>query len=116
MDKIIVQAYQEGNKPDVLTQFLDKLNDKNDVKKVRKLIRILEIQGRELAYPLSKFLGSGIYELRDRSCGIRVYYTFIGNALAILLVLGDKTSQKTDIERAQSRRLKLLDAYKEILR
>ena len=108
MGQITVQVYQEDGEPDVLTEFLEGLSDKNDVKKVRKLIRMLQTQGRELGLPVSKFLGAGLYELRDRSSGIRVYYTFIDNTFVILLALGDKKTQDRDMKQAWFRREKLL--------
>ena len=71
---------------------------------------MLESLEKDLAFPIMRFFGSGLYELRDRSCGFRIYYTFIGNTLAILLVLGDKTTQASDIDRARVRRTKLLES------
>ena len=110
MAEVVVEAYQEEGKPDVLSEFLDELCDKNDVKKIRKLIRMLQSQGKDLGFPVSRFLGEGLHELRDRSCGFRIYYTFIGNVLAILLVIGDKSSQQDDIERAKNRRKRLISS------
>ncbi len=108
MAEIQVESYQDG-KQDVLTEFLENLKDKNKIKKIRKLVRILQIQGKDLTLPISRFLGDGIHELRDQSCGYRIYYTFFGNVLvAILLVIGDKSSQQSDIERARNRRKNLI--------
>ena len=106
--EIEVKAYQEGDRQDVLSEFLSGLKDKNDIKKIRKLIRMLQLQGRELGSPASKFLGDGVYELRDLSGGFRIYYTFIDNTLTVILIVGNKATQKTDIERAKARRNKLL--------
>nr|BFD33561.1 hypothetical protein GTC16762_31800 [Pigmentibacter ruber] len=106
--EIEVKAYCEDGKQDVLSEFLKSLKDKNDAKKIRKLIRMLQLQGRELGSPASKFLGEGVYELRDLSSGFRIYYTFIDNTLTVILIVGDKSTQKADIERAKARRNKLL--------
>ncbi|WGL60973.1 type II toxin-antitoxin system RelE/ParE family toxin [Pigmentibacter sp. JX0631] len=106
--EIEVKAYCEDGKQDVLSEFLKSLKDKNDAKKIRKLIRMLQLQGRELGSPASKFLGEGVYELRDLSSGFRIYYTFIDNTLTVILIGGDKSTQKADIERAKTRRNKLL--------
>jgi hypothetical protein len=57
-----VFAYEEEGEEDVLTQFLKALRDKNQIKKVRKLIRFLQTQGRDLGMPVSKALGEGIHE------------------------------------------------------
>ena len=103
-----VVVYQEEGEVDALTAFLRTLRDKNDVVKVRKLIRFLQTQGRDLGVPLSKPLGGGLHELRDRSCGFRLYYTFFNDQIAVLLICGDKSSQESDIERARNRRHRLL--------
>lgn len=48
-----------------------------------------------------KNLGEGLYELRvDYGPGYRVYYTLEGNRLILLLVGGDKESQRRDIAKA----------------
>uniref|UniRef100_C6DYU7 Addiction module killer protein n=1 Tax=Geobacter sp. (strain M21) TaxID=443144 RepID=C6DYU7_GEOSM len=48
-----------------------------------------------------KNLGEGLYELRvDYGPGDRVYYTMEGNRLILLLVGGDKESQRRDIAKA----------------
>lgn len=103
-----VFAYEEEGEEDVLTQFLSEVRDKNHIKKVRKLIRFLQTQGRELGMPISKALGDGIHELRDRSMGFRIYYTFFNDSIAVLLIAGDKASQDEDIERATSRSQRFL--------
>lgn len=48
-----------------------------------------------------KNLGEGLYELRiDYGPGYRVYYTLEGSRLILLLVGGDKESQRRDIAKA----------------
>ena len=48
-----VRAYKEEGKKNALEQFLETLKDKNDIQKVRKLIRLLEIMGLDLGMPVS---------------------------------------------------------------
>jgi putative addiction module killer protein len=49
-----------------------------------------------------KSVGSGVYELRFFfGSGYRVYFGQTGNTLVILLCGGDKSSQRTDIRKAQ---------------
>lgn len=49
-----------------------------------------------------KSVGAGISELRiDYGPGYRVYFTYRGKKLVILLAGGDKTSQASDIHAAQ---------------
>ena len=106
--EVEVVVYQEEGTLDALTVFLRGLKDKNDVVKIRKLVRFLQTQGRELGAPISKPLGEGLHELRDRSCGFRLYYTFFNDQIAVLLIGGDKSTQEADIERARNRRVRLL--------
>lgn len=48
-------------------------------------------------------VGAGVHELRLQfGAGYRIYFGRSGSALVILLCGGDKSSQKRDIERAQS--------------
>ena len=45
---------------------------------------------------------SGIWELRiDYGAGYRIYFGKLGNTIVVLLVGGDKGSQKRDIDKAQ---------------
>ena len=49
-----------------------------------------------------RFLGAGLFELRDDfGPGYRIYYMHRGDELIILLVGGDKASQARDILRAR---------------
>jgi putative addiction module killer protein len=49
-----------------------------------------------------RFLGAGLFELRDDfGPGYRIYYIHRGDELIILLVGGDKASQARDILRAR---------------
>jgi len=48
-----------------------------------------------------KFLRDGVYELRlDTGPGYRIYYAVDGERIVILLCAGDKSTQRSDIERA----------------
>lgn len=47
-------------------------------------------------------VGAGIFELKiDYGPGYRVYYAFDGHEIILLLVAGDKSTQKNDIEKAK---------------
>ena len=66
-------------------------------------LRMLEKLGNELKLPHSRALGKGLFELRERQFGYRLYYCFKGNQLIILLAAGDKKSQEKDIKTAYKR-------------
>jgi putative addiction module killer protein len=50
-----------------------------------------------------RFLGGGLYELREHTGpGYRIYFTFRSGRLILLLAGGDKSSQERDINLARS--------------
>lgn len=69
---------------------------------VQKL-SLLELCGNRLRMPSSKALGGGLFELREMSFGLRLYYGFLPGRVVILVVGGDKGSQRRDIRLARQR-------------
>lgn len=61
--------------------------------------------GNGLALPHSKALGKGLFELRERRFGYRIYYCFRSESVIILLAAGDKRTQERDIKIARDRLL-----------
>ena len=53
--------------------------------------------------PYSFPLKQGLFELRERKYGYRIYYCFHGKQIAVLLAAGDKSTQKRDIALARKR-------------
>ena len=78
---------------------------KDQFKSLTKEIKMLEEIGNELKLPHSKALGKGLFELRERRYGLRIYYSFHDVQLIILLATGNKTSQEKDIKIARERLL-----------
>jgi putative addiction module killer protein len=70
---------------------------------VAKEIKILEATGNELKLPHSRALSNGLFELRERRFGYRIYYCFGPHNTIILLAAGDKQSQEKDIKTARER-------------
>ena len=91
---------KKGKNP--IEKWLDKLT-KEQLKSVSKEIIMLEDAGNELKLPHSRALGKGLFELRERRYGYRVYYGFRGEYMIILLAAGDKKSQENDIKVARER-------------
>ena len=85
-----------------IEKWLDELTNEQ-FKSVAKELAMLEEAGNELKLPHSRALGSGLFELRERRFGYRIYYGFIGDQLIILLAAGDKSSQEKDIKVARER-------------
>lgn len=80
-------------------KWLKKLND--DIAKLAVLRRIDKIQSNNHIGDY-KHIDDKIYEMRIfASAGIRIYFTFRGDELIILLQGGDKTTQQRDIQRAK---------------
>jgi putative addiction module killer protein len=69
---------------------------------VRKL-SILELCGNTLRMPTSRALGAGLFELREKGFGLRLYYGFLGGRVVLLVAGGDKGSQQRDIRTARQR-------------
>lgn len=83
-------------------KWLDSLSDQQ-LKSVAKEMKLLELCGNQLRLPHSRSLKKGLFELRERTYGYRIYYTFQGNKIIIMLHAGDKKTQSKDIEIARQR-------------
>lgn len=92
-------------------EWLNKLN-KEQLKSVAKELKLLELCGNQLRLPHSRSLKVGLFELRERTYGYRVYYAFLPDKTILLLHAGDKDTQNKDIKIAQNR-LEELAAYEE---
>ena len=101
-----IEYWSEGANKSPIEKWLNKL-DKIQFKFVTKELDILVLSGNELRLPHSKALGKGLFELREREFGYRIYYGFNGRYLIILLTAGDKTTQERDIKVARERLLKI---------
>jgi len=86
----------------LIEKWLDKLTAEQ-LKSVAKEIKMLEIAGNELKLPHSKALNNGLFELRERRFGYRIYYCFRENNIILLLIAGDKQSQEKNIKTARER-------------
>jgi len=96
-----IRYWATGNNNPV-KKWIDKLS-KEQYKSVDKEIALLKQLGNELDLPHSRALGKGIFELRERRYGLRIYYCFTGKQIIILLAAGDKSNQTRDIRLARER-------------
>jgi putative addiction module killer protein len=87
----------DGGKP--FKEWLDRLRDVRGRAKIR--IRLDRV--RLGNFGDSRTVGEGVHELRiDYGPGYRLYFGQEGSRLILLLLGGDKSSQKKDIVRAKS--------------
>ncbi|XCN74989.1 MAG: type II toxin-antitoxin system RelE/ParE family toxin [Candidatus Electrothrix aestuarii] len=85
-------------KTKAFVKWLDKLRDIQA--RSRVLVRIKRLADGNPGDV--KSVGEGIYELRIHyGPGYRVYYTKIDDEIVLLLVGGNKSTQSSDIEKAQ---------------
>jgi putative addiction module killer protein len=83
-------------------QWLDSISVAQ-LKSVAKELYLLSACGNGLRLPHSKSIGKGIFELRERSNGFRMYYTFVDCKEIVILHAGDKDSQEKDIKIARKK-------------
>ena len=92
MKKWKIEFWDRGGKKGPVEKWFDTLT-KEQLKAVAKEINMLKKNGNRLKLPHSKALGKGLFELRERRYGFRVYYGFEGECIIILLAAGNKKSQ-----------------------
>ena len=81
-------------------KWLRKLKDFRAKAKVLVRIQRIELKGN---FGDSKSVGEGLMELRIKEGkGYRVYYKEQGEAVILLLIGGDKSTQSADIDKAKS--------------
>lgn len=94
-----VIIYQDAAGKEPFTRWLNSLRD--PVTRRRILKRLHRIEGGH--YGDNKRVGNGVRELRFFfGAGYRVYFAEDGDTIVILLLGGDKTSQRRDIEEARN--------------
>jgi len=93
-----VEAFVKENGKEPFTEWFDKL--KNNKTKAKIIVRIR--RARRYNYGYHRRLSSDFLELKERiEGGIRIYIGEEGDKLIILLLGGNKSSQKKDIKLAK---------------
>ena len=82
-------------------KWLDSLS-REQLKSVAKEMKLLEICGNKLKLPHSRSLKKGLFELRERQYGLRIYYAFLQDKTVLMLHAGNKRTQNRDIEVARN--------------
>lgn len=109
MDKVwAMQYWGESDSQPYVEKWLDERTPQQ-LKAIAKEVKLLERCGNILRLPHSKALGEGLFELRERVYGYRIYYAFLPNRNIVMLQAGDKSSQKSDIKISRERLLKILE-------
>ena len=102
MAKWQIEYWTTSTRKSPIEKWLDKLTEEQLIAVARQLTVLQEL-GNELRMPQSKALGGSLFELRERRYGYRIYYSFLGGAVIILLATGDKKTQERDIKVARQR-------------
>ncbi len=102
MRKWNIEYWVNENGKSSIEKWFKKLTEEQ-AESVTKELRILEKLGNDLSLPHSRALSKGLFELRERRFGYRIYYCFKGDRLIILIAAGDKKSQDKDIKTAYKR-------------
>jgi putative addiction module killer protein len=83
---------------DEFSNWLDGLKD--PITKQRLVGRLRKAMNGNLGD--TKFVGEGVFEMREHfGCGWRMYYVQRGDVLLVMLGGGDKSTQASDIAKAQ---------------
>jgi putative addiction module killer protein len=83
---------------DDFSNWLDGLKD--PITKQRLVGRLRKAMNGNLGD--TKFVGEGVFEMREHfGCGWRMYYVQRGDVLLVMLGGGDKSTQASDIAKAQ---------------
>ncbi len=103
MDKAwIIKYWITDSGKNETERWFNKLS-KEHAQSVTKELALLKKCGNDLKLPHSRALGKKLFELRERTYGYRIYYTFHGDQMVVLLVAGDKSTQRKDILLARVR-------------
>ena len=93
-----IKYYQQEDGSVPFNEWLDGLRDATAVARVR--IRLSRL--RLGLFGVVKPLGEGVVEVKiDYGPGYRVYYALSGNKVILLLIGGDKSTQRKDVSTAK---------------
>ena len=79
-----ITEYEKPSGEAPVLSFLQALTDDAKTEAIA-LVRIVAERGNALREPLSKALGAGLFELRGKTSGVRIFYTFRPGRVIVLL-------------------------------
>ena len=97
-----IEYWKDSSGKSPVKEWFSKLN-RQEAKSVFDDLEMLKLYGNQLKMPYSKALSKGLFELRERTYHYRIYYSFNGKEIIIVLVAGNKKSQEKDILLARKR-------------
>lgn len=93
------KRYQDGNGKVPYSEWIQKLRKKDP--RAASRIDIRTDRAESGNFGDHKFARDGVWELRiNYGPGYRVYYAMDGGKIILLLIGGDKSSQKNDVDKA----------------
>lgn len=105
-NKWSVEYWSSDTDESPIEKWLDALSNEQ-LKSLAKEIKLLELCGNTLKLPHSRSLKQGLFELRERTYGFRIYYTFLQKKVILMLHAGNKKTQEKDIKISRQRLLEL---------
>jgi putative addiction module killer protein len=94
-----LEYYLEDNGRAPFTDWLSNLRDRNAHARISARLNRVRLGN----FGTVKALGYGVHELKiDYGPGYRVYYAMSGKTVVLLLIGGDKSTQKDDISTAKA--------------
>lgn len=106
-----LEYWCDNNGESPIERWFDSLS-REQFKSLAKELKLLAACGNTLKLPHSRSLKKGLFELRERKYGFRIYYAFLKNKIILMMHAGDKRTQDRDIDIARER-LKQLDREEE---
>ncbi len=97
-----IEYWCNENGESSVESWLDTLNHEQ-IKAVAKEMKLLELSGNRLKLPHSRSLKKGLFALRERQSGFRIYYAFLRNQSILMLHAGNKKTQSKDVDVARQR-------------
>lgn len=93
-----IEYYQDASGKVPFRDWLDRLSDAAAVARIRVRLNRVRLGN----FGVIRALGDGVSELKvDCGPGYRVYYAMAGKTVVLLLVGGDKSTQRRDIATAK---------------